>query len=156
MEKSILIVALFIITLTSCQNNSNPVNQSDTVVQDTLSRHEQAHALQKNPIVLNNGEKWTANSETSEGIRKMTVLISTFSSRPKRDDYRSLKVQLETEFNLILQKCTMTGEAHSQLHNYLMPMTEMFEHLNSDDMEICSKTLDELKKHLNEYENYFL
>ena len=36
-------------------------------------------------------------------------------------DSKKLSESLEQEFTIILQKCTMTGVAHEQLHNFLLP-----------------------------------
>ena len=155
MKKSIFSVALLIVTLTACQNNSKPENQNDVSVQDTLARHEDEHNQQPIPVTLNKGEKWTANKETTEGINKMALLISGLPPVPKPGDYRSLKTNLETEFNLIVQKCTMTGEAHEQLHRYLVPMTVLFKKLDSEDMDVCNRTIVELKQHLTEYGAFF-
>jgi hypothetical protein len=154
MKNSILCVAFSIAMLSACQNNSKSINQDAADAQDTIVHHEE-QVQQASPVSLNNGKKWIANSETTEGIKKMTALMTEFTHQPEANDYKSLKVQLETEFNLILQKCTMTGEAHEQLHKYLIPMAEMFKKLNSEDMEVCHKAFDELKQHLTEYENYF-
>lgn len=154
MKKSILCVAFSMAMLSACQNNSKSRNQEAADVHDTIVHHEE-HGQQVSPVSLNNGKKWIANAETTEGINKMTALMTKFTHQPKADDYRSLKVNMETEFNLILQKCTMTGEAHEQLHKYLIPMTELFKKLNSEDMEVCLKAFDELKQHLTEYGNYF-
>jgi len=99
-----LCVAFSIAMLSACQNNSKSINQ-DADVRDTIVHHEE-HAQQASPVSLNNGKKWIANAETTEGIKKMTALMTEFTHHPKADDYRSLKVKLEAEFNLVIQKCT--------------------------------------------------
>jgi hypothetical protein len=113
------------------------------------------HAHSATPVNLNNGEKWMANAETTEGIHKMSSRIAEFTAQPKTEDYHALSVQLEDDFNNIIQRCTMTGEAHEQLHRFLIPIAENIKQLKSESIEICSGALDKLNKHLAEYENYF-
>ena len=156
MKILLILIGLFTTMLFACQNNSNTVHEGEVEKQDSIIQHKEEHAELSNPVSLNNGEKWTANTATTEGIKKMTELINELSGQPKLEDYHALQVKLSTEFNQILQKCTMTGEAHNQLHNYLLPMKEMFDNLNSQDIEVCSHTLNKITQHLNEYENYFL
>ena len=151
MKYSILNVVCTLVLLSACQNNSDSTNID---AEETTISHED-HALQKGHCSLNNGNKWIANSETTEGINNMIALMTAFTPQQDTNDYSSLEMKLEREFNLILQKCTMTGEAHEQLHNYLTPMPEFFKKLKSEDKEVRHKAFNGLKQHLSEYENYF-
>jgi hypothetical protein len=64
-----------------------------------------------------------------------------------------LKEKLNFEFALILKKCTMKGEAHNQLHNYLIPLK-----LKINNLEDSNK--DEIKKeiivYLEQYSLFFI
>jgi hypothetical protein len=106
-------------------------------------------------VSLNDGEKWEANPETTEGIKNMTNLVHGFSKDQDQNAYMGLRSQLEGEFTMILQKCTMTGEAHDQLHNYLLPMKDKFEGLTSEDPAVRQNNLDKLNALLSEYSKYF-
>ena len=155
MKIILIITALFVLLLSGCQYKSNQSNKHEEINQDSLRQQEDEHANYANPVTLNNGLKWEANAETTTGINNMLQRLNTFPDNPSVDDYHSLKVNLETEFNLILQECTMKGESHEQLHNYLMPMIALFNNLNSEDIEICKDAFNILKAHLAEYANYF-
>lgn len=100
-------------------------------------------------VVLDNGKRWIANPETTEGIAKMSALITGFDV--DKGDPIALKAGLEEEFALIFERCTMTGESHNQLHNYLLPINK-----EMSDIDL-SKTedRDELKAYLGTYGNYF-
>ena len=157
MKQSIFLIGLFIMFLFACQNNPDPTKQVESTMKDkdTISHRHEETTGQSNTVKLNNGEKWIANTATKEGIKKMTALIKEFPAKPELNDYHSLKLKLETEFTLILKKCTMTGKAHTQLHNYLLPMKEMFIKLNSQEIDICKESLNKIKQHLSEFEIYF-
>jgi hypothetical protein len=49
----------------------------------------------------------------------------------------------------------MTGEAHDQLHNYLLPMKPLFKDLAAEDLATRKSALGNLTKHLSEYSAYF-
>lgn len=106
-------------------------------------------------VKLDEGKLWVANSETTEGINNMLQLMNAYSTPDDLNSYPELKINLEKEFQEILSKCTMQGESHNQLHNFLVPMKENFEGLNSKDVKICKENYTLLNKHLKEYSNYF-
>ena len=66
------------------------------------------------------GNRWIANPETTTGIANMSAILQAFDLASGNAD--TLKAALEDEFGLIFERCTMEGEAHNQLHNYLIPI----------------------------------
>ena len=108
-------------------------------------QHEHQHGEKEAAHVqLNNGKKWQANPETTQGIRNMQSLLNRAT-----DNTEKLSAQLENEFSQIFKNCTMTGEAHDQLHNYLLPLKEQLENSNVDTQR------SEIQAYLNTYYNYF-
>lgn len=120
-------------------------------LKDEKPQNEVVQAADNNirPVQLDNGNKWIANTETTAGIQIMTQLIETAQANP---DYSidSLKQSLILEFTNILNRCTMKGESHEQLHNYLLPLRAMLESLAEGEKQ----DLDEIKSYLNTYKNY--
>lgn len=103
------------------------------------------------PVVsLDNGKRWKANPETTEGIANMRAMIEKYSESGQTK--LQLKDTLEAEFQMIFQKCTMTGESHEQLHNYLIPLHKMLNAMSdkSTDAEITA-----MQDHLRKYGEYF-
>ena len=149
--KQLFIISL--IFLISCKQNEEkkPVLVKE---QQEISTEESHESIDKE-ITLNNGELWQANPETTEGILKMKERINSFNDFEKKEAYASLKEGLETDFTELFQKCTMKGEAHIQLHNYLFPFIDLFDSLDSSDIETCKKSFKELNSHLNDYYSYF-
>ncbi len=147
---------LFLVTLlvfVSCKQNEEKkpvpvIEQQEEIVEET---HESVDGV----VTLNNGKLWLANPETTEGIIKMKERMNSFNDFEKKEAYATLKEGLETDFTELFQKCTMKGEAHNQLHNYLFPFIDLFDGLESSDLETCKKSFNELKNHLNEYSSYF-
>jgi hypothetical protein len=79
----------------------------------------------------------------------MNQLINNISPN---ENAKKLKSSLENEFQMIFQKCTMKGEAHEQLHNYLLPLKEKLNGINSP---LDTAKINEIKIYLSEYQNYF-
>ncbi len=106
-------------------------------------------------VELNNGAKWEANVETTQEIGHMLGSVGDMPAEPSLEDLRSLHKKLNVKFQTILQQCTMTGEAHNQLHNYLMPLKEKMDQLATADLETCRKILPDLKEYIMKYSHFF-
>jgi len=139
--KKVIPIVLSILFFISCKNEKQEIID--------------VKSIKIEGVQLNNNTLWKANSETTEGIKQMLKTVSNFSSDASIEDYKTLKTNLETNFSEIFQKCTMKGESHEQLHNYLKPMLPMFDALESDKTSIRSSNLNILKRHLLGYTNYF-
>ena len=101
-------------------------------------------------VQLDNGKRWKANPETTQGIAAMSAILDEHAKNPMAKTV--LKEKLEGEFQMIFQKCTMTGEAHNQLHNYLIPLHKM---LSAMDESSGEKELVAMRDHLQAYGKYF-
>ena len=152
MKKSILRITLISVLLFiySCESKTK-VKEKDTVKVEKTETHEPT----SNKVVLDNGNLWVANSETTTGINNMIGIMNSFSNKDKVEAYGTLKESLNNEFTMIFQNCTMTGESHNQLHNFLVPIKDLFETLDSPDIKICQASFDTLKVHLEGYDSFF-
>jgi cell division protein ZapA (FtsZ GTPase activity inhibitor) len=146
---TILTVALLTtILVVSCNQKKK---QQTTEPKQTIEESHESETV----IELNNGNLWMANAETTQGIQKMSQIVATFSDTENMEAYPELKAKLEAEFGTIISKCTMTGEAHDQLHNYLLPMKPLFKDLTAENMATRKSALEKLNKHFSEYSAYF-
>lgn len=148
--KFLILTLLATILVLSCNNEKTKKREVAAPVQTEEEAHESEGVLK-----LNNGDLWMANAETTEGIQKMAQLITNFSESENMEAYAELKSTLEAEFGTIISKCTMTGEAHDQLHNYLLPMKPFFKDLVAENLTTRKAGLEKLAKHLSEYSAYF-
>jgi hypothetical protein len=145
----ILIISI-VSTAVSCNQKTTKKQEKQQPKEEVTKTHEKSSALQ-----LNNGLLWRANSETTTGINNMIGTMNAFSDKENINAYAALKKQLEIEFNTIITECTMEGESHNQLHNFLVPMKSLFDGLSSSNLTVCKKSFNTLNKHLLEYSNYF-
>lgn len=145
----LIIISLLGFTIACDSTNENSKEEK------AKTEAKETPAKSKNDLELNDGERWSANPETTEGINNMMALMNSFSGFDNIDTYHSLSDSLNAEFNLILKQCTMEGDAHNQLHNFLFPMKEKFEKLSSKDLSEAKLAFEDLKKHLKLYSDYF-
>lgn len=135
MEKSFFFLFLTLQLLTACGGH-----------------HE--HGIE--PVVLDNGKRWQANPETTQGIAVMQAILEKYEGNTADVTSRNtLRQELETAFEGIFKACTMKGEGHQQLHNYLLPMKPMLEKINSENAAEAGVAIGQLKSHLAEYQIYF-
>jgi hypothetical protein len=136
--------------LSACNNQvaSSHDEHKDTAANTKTEavHHEEATAVQ-----LNNGEKWKANPETITGVNNMLQIVD--SALAGRIAGAPLQDTLKAEFKMIFDKCTMTGTAHDQLHNYLIPLKKKLDDLKEE--EDTDETLKEIQAHLKTFGNYF-
>lgn len=125
----------------------NAVNGSETGTHAEPAHVEQSEG--GTAVQLDNGKRWVANAETTEGINNLRTLIA--DNDPSKDDPKALKAAMEKEFSLIFERCTMTGEAHEQLHNYLIPFHKRLKDLDPAN----AKQLEDLRNYLGTYSTYF-
>lgn len=136
MKKLILFVA--ITALAACNGKQT---QEEEKTEDHQSHSPSTEAS------LDEDQKWKANPETTTGIENMKLHIRKFEEG-QSENYPKLQKELKNEFKVIINKCTMKGEAHDQLHVYLMPLKGQIERLSSEN-------LDTIKEHLQHYNRYF-
>jgi len=114
------------------------------------------HPGKAGPVQLNQGNRWLANSETTTGIAEMQAILSKYEGKTAEvANRKSLRDELELAFQGIFKQCTMTGPAHDQLHNYLLPMKAQFEKIESENAMEAEEAIKQLKQHLAEYNTYF-
>ena len=148
--KKLSIIALAF--LFSCTANSGkeqtPVHEEEKTTQATTSTIIE---VQKPTISLDNGNKWKANAETTEGITHLKKIVAKAIESGSADS--TLAEPLQKEFQYIFDKCTMKGDSHDQLHNFLIPIKSYLEQIKSGSAS--SATMVAFQNHLNTYENYF-
>jgi hypothetical protein len=141
------LIVILVAVLVTCRYTEEKIPVEPEKIIETENHHND------DELRLNNGMKWQANTETTEGILAMKELLEAFRNLGL-GDYEQLRIHLETEFQMIFEKCTMKGEAHNQLHNYLYPMRDCFSDLSKGG-ETAEKAFLSLEKYVPVYFDYF-
>ncbi len=155
MKKTILKVTVVLaLSFTySCGNQAKEKKDLEKI--EKIEVVEESHEGKNTNLVLDDGKFWSANTETTTGVESMINLMSSFIEKDNVDAYSKLTESLKLEFAMIFQKCTMTGEAHNQLHNFLVPVKDLFVTLSSSDLKECQDSFGKLNIQLKKYKNFF-
>ncbi len=157
---TLAIVSAFLISCNDTQNKSpeTVITSEDAPTPETHELELETHSMDNrwvNEINLNNGNKWQANMETTQGVGNMLTLVK--SSDPKAvADYHNLAAKLNDEKNILVKKCTMNGTSHDNLHIFLHPLIEKIEALGKvSTMNKGSEITAAIKANLEGYYNFF-
>ena len=126
MNKLILTFAVGSLLLYSCGNSSNEKLNNQTEVAQHNDHH---HDDESEAIELNNGEKWTVDANMLTHIRTMENDVISFA-KVEQKDYKVLSEKLQASIDLLTSNCTMTGQAHDELHKWLLPYMDLVEELS--------------------------
>lgn len=104
---------------------------------------ENTHLVEN--VSLNEGNKWDVPSEMVAILKQMLLIVN---QKKKSEIPAQLKQQLDELFN----SCSMRGEAHEQLHNYLIPLIEKINALKETP---TASELHWIKHYLEAFNTYF-
>lgn len=152
--KFLLPVALLVLIACNSQKEEKEVNHENhqkAEMKDEQKDDKDEHEETAGKVQLDNGKKWKANAETTTGINNMSSLVQ--NGIAGKIESVKLYDSLQTEFKTIFDKCTMTGESHNQLHNYLIPMKGQLEKLKAGNTD--TEILQEMQEYLLTFKNYF-
>jgi len=136
---------------------THPEAQLNEIQKETLlnwlkkTRTELNKPKNEKKLHLNNGENWSANPETTAGIKRMLLIINDTNI-----GHATMGMNLNLEMKTIFAECTMKGQAHDQLHLYLIPLVKLFRKLKEEtNPEQAAIKQLEIKQYLNTYHTYF-
>lgn len=146
---AVVVFGIFSACTSGPSTNNDAQKKEAGVVEDKIQEH--SHKTNAGELSLNNGEKWQANPETNEGIANMQEAVESYQQAGTPDP-DSLQMQLFSEFRTLVEKCTMKGEAHDQLHYYIIPLKKKIDALKEGDVQ---ENITELEAYLMGYSDYF-
>ncbi|EOQ95826.1 hypothetical protein LEP1GSC195_2934 [Leptospira wolbachii serovar Codice str. CDC] len=118
----------------------------------TFSCHE--HTGSKLPE-LNNGKVWVADKSTRLGFQKMDEQFHHANSLESLEDYHKQADQILSIINEIQSSCTMSGQGHEELHNYINLLLEEVRIMKGNDIDLAKKAKSELIEKISKHSLYF-
>jgi len=160
-KKTILLVGA-IALFTSCNDTKKKDTTTETIVVEETHKEvktdTKSNTLNNDwiaDIKLDGTVKWDANIETTQGVNKMKKNIAEANFKTV-EDYRALASLLNNEKNFVIQKCTMKGPSHDNLHIFLLPLIDKINLLvETTSIQEGSEITESIIKNLNAYEKYF-
>lgn len=111
----------------SCNSSTKETEKNNETPTETTTEDEHHHD-ENEAIVLNKGEKWKVDDNMMEHIRNMEKDVIAFAGNSDKN-YTKLATQLKTNLDLLTSNCTMKGQAHDELHKWLVPYIELVDNL---------------------------
>jgi len=162
MKKQIIITVVACLSIAYGCNEPIKKENKETVKasQEPISVSEESehHHTEGASIELNNGLKWKVEVEMIKYIRKMESDVKLFSeaNNKKLNDYFTLGAGLQKNIDLLTSNCTMTGQAHDELHKWLLPYIDTVDKLNKSKNDTDSQsTFKEIENSFVVFNKYF-
>jgi hypothetical protein len=106
-------------------------------------------------IELVNNEKWKVNEEMMVHITAIVSDVESFTG-DQPEDYIALGKKLDAHIDLLISNCNMTGQAHEELHKWLLPFIDINNELiEKKTSHSQSQTFTSIEKSLKEFKLYF-
>ena len=161
--KSFFALLAFALILSSCGDTSSSSEAKEKTPESVEQTQEVPEMESTNTaeegdlLQFNNGKKWLANPETSEGMLMMQIVLKVFYETSEENrNYAELTGELQYQCNYIIENCSMKGEAHDQLHKVLHPILENISSAqNAGSYEEADANLKKVNELIDQYLRYF-
>ena len=140
----IALLATVVLLLFSCNTKSK--EEKTTEIKTEEHQHSESETIQ-----LNNGEKWKVDDNMMLHIRNMEKDVVHFDQE-KSTNYSLLANKLKTNIDILTSNCTMKGQAHDELHKWLVPYIEL---VDSFSEEKSANQFTEIQNSFLTFNQYF-
>lgn len=140
----IAFLATVVLLLFSCNTKSK--EEKTTEIKTEEHQHSESETIQ-----LNNGEKWKVDDNMMLHIRNMEKDVVHFDQE-KSTNYSLLADKLKTNIDILTSNCTMKGQAHDELHKWLVPYIEL---VDSFSKEKSANQFTEIQNSFKTFNQYF-
>ena len=137
-------IALSIFFLFSCNNKAK------TETNEPVATEEHQHSDDE-AIQLNEGKKWKVDENMMAHIRTMEKDIASFDNS-KPENYPVLAADLKKNLDLLTSNCTMKGQAHDELHKWLLPFLDLADNFSKDK---SAEQFAEIQNSFKTFNQYF-
>ena len=139
----IAFLATVVLLLFSCNTKSK--EEKTTEIKMEEHQHSDSEAIQ-----LNEGKKWKVDDNMMLHIRNMEKDVMNFNSENNKN-YPLLANKLKSNIDLLTSNCTMKGEAHDELHKWLVPYIELVDKFSKEKSKNQFIEIQESFKTFNQY-----
>lgn len=131
--------------LFSCNNKTEQeVKEEVPTVATELHEH-----VTDEPLQLNDGQKWKVDDNMMAHI---TAMEKDIASLDKPEDFDKLSENLNKNLGLLTSNCTMKGQAHDELHKWLLPYIDLVEAFSTDK---SADNFSAIKNSFSTFNTYF-
>ena len=107
------------------------------------------------PLELDNGQKWKVVETMLIYIQNMENDVTSFKGKTL-DEYKNLSKDLKKNIDLLVSNCTMKGQAHDELHKWLLPYMKLVDKFSATETaQEASEYFQQIKKSFTNFNQYF-
>lgn len=133
--------------LFSCNNKAkNETSETSQTTETEAHDHSDSETIQ-----LNDGKKWKVDDNMMLHIRNMEKDVASFDTE-KPENHQLVADNLEKNLDLLTSNCTMKGQAHDELHIWLLPYIELVEDFSKDK---SNENLVKIQESFTTFNQYF-
>jgi PBP1b-binding outer membrane lipoprotein LpoB len=141
-----LIVIIGGVILASCANDTT--STPEAIVTDTTNLSVQNTVSNPHDLILIDNQKWVIDEGMRVSIDSIDWRLKAFNG-VTLEDYKVLSTDLSLHTKTIISSCTMQGQAHDELHKWLIPFINLRKELDSisdptQGQEITAKLTNEI------------
>ena len=130
MKFKLRILTVLTIFLFACKKEKTIIKKQQVVSKQTQKQEANEHHHEDTKIVLLNGEKWQVDKPMMQHIKNIKFDVMQFTGNSLKE-YQLLAKKIDTNLELLTSNCTMTGQAHDELHKWLVPFLEKAENFSN-------------------------
>jgi hypothetical protein len=146
-----LIIILSVSLLAACSHFEHHHNTSTHA--DHASHAAQNSEKNELDLSLNGDSKWLMDAHTRSVTAEMANRFSELDlEQQSQEELTQLGMQLNQDLDALIQGCTMEGEAHNALHDFLTSFIPALEELKTTASIDSAKHVEYL---LTEYQHFF-
>ena len=107
--------------LLSCNEQNQNHNHKEA---DATAVEKQEQESGKEGLVLNNGQKWKADSNTNKNVKVLLAVLEKFTAGTDKTlkAYGNTAAALQDGLDKMISECRMKGPDHDALHQWLEPL----------------------------------
>lgn len=144
------------ILLIACGPSETVDNPSD---KDTASIVPIVEEKADDRINLDNGSKWKVDEKMMSFINEIETNAIDFSKNAKEKSmemYQQLSTLINNNLDSLTSNCTMSGQAHDELHKWLLPFLDLSEEFSiSETLAESDSLYNQILNSLGEFHEYF-
>lgn len=146
-------ISVISLILLSCETTPTESAKKESEIE--MQGEHEGHAHETEEIVLNKGEKWSVDTDMMLHIQNMEKDFLAFT-QAKQQNYKLLSKKLQTNLDLLTSNCTMEGQAHDELHKWLLPYIDLVNELSEVENEKeGTETVKKIQDSFNIFNTYF-
>jgi hypothetical protein len=142
-----IVLSTFFLFSCNEKTNTEPTAEAETEIHEEHG-HDHSNEIS---IQLNEGQKWKVDDNMMVHIQNMEKDVASFDNS-KPENYQVLADNLKENLDLLTSNCTMKGQAHDELHKWLLPYLDLVDEFSEAK---STEQLTKIQESLITFNTYF-